>query len=417
MRRVSSLLWGVLCGSDIYVSRLHGSDLQLTLTDNTCQKIPAAIDLNVYVPFFIMILWWIMGAHAQVDDSGDYSKEELELLLLNMPAGVVIENENYEIVYMNEFLIRIFGNSVGKKCYEVFFGRDEPCEICGVKEIIHKGEDQFRYTATDKDGRIFEIAAAPLHLPDGSRLVIEIANEVTGREELERMKVDFINVVAHEMRTPLAAVIGFSDLIDARSANLTDKQKRYIYNIKTNANKLKLMLGDMLDLADLDAGILKLNYTPVRLCEVVSEVLARHQALIAEKNHAVDVNIPMSLVIDCDQQKVTRVMDNIVFNAAYYMGIDGNIRISMDDRGDDVLTKISDNGVGISKKNLPKIFDRFFMADATLTRHCDRIGIGLTLAKGYIELHGGEIWAESEIGGGSAFYFTLPKHRMGDNSG
>ncbi len=378
------------------------------------------IDLNVYVLFFIMILWWTMGIPAKVGDSvdsGDYSKEELELLLLNMPAGVAIENENYELVYMNEFLIRMFGNGVGKKCYEVFSGRCEPCEICGVKEILHKGVDQFIYTATDKYERIFDITAAPLHLPDGSRLVIEISNEVTEQEELERMKVDFINVVAHEMRTPLAAVIGFNELLEARSENFTDKQKRYSYNIKTNANKLKLLIDDMLDLADLDAGILTLNYTPVRLHEVISEVLARHQALIAEKNHAIDVDIPRSLAIDCDQQKVLRVVDNILFNAVYYMGINGNIRISMDDRGDDVLVTIGDDGVGISKKNLPKIFDRFFMVDATLTRHCDRIGIGLTLAKGYIELHGGKIWAESEIGEGSTFYFTLPKHRMGDNSG
>ena len=361
-----------------------------------------------------------MGTPVKVGDSvdsEDYSKEELELLLMNMPAGVAIENENYELVYMNEFLIRMFGNGVGKKCYEVFSGRYKPCEICGVKEILHKGVDQFIYTATDKYERIFDITAAPLHLPDGSRLVIEISNEVTEQEELERMKVDFINVVAHEMRTPLAAVIGFNELLEARSENFTDKQKRYSYNIKTNANKLKLLIDDMLDLADLDAGILTLNYTPVRLHEVISEVLARHQALIAEKNHAIDVDIPRLLAIDCDQQKVLRVVDNILFNAVYYMGINGNIRISMDDRGDDVLVTIGDDGVGISKKNLPKIFDRFFMVDATLTRHCDRIGIGLTLAKGYIELHGGKIWAESEIGEGSTFYFTLPKHRMGDNSG
>jgi signal transduction histidine kinase len=299
----------------------------------------------------------------------------------------------------------------------VFSGRCEPCEICGVEAILHRGDAQFRYTATDKDGRTFEISAAPLHLPDGSRLVVEISNEVTGQKELERMKVDFINVVAHEMRTPLAAVIGFNELLEARSENFTDKQKRYSYNIKTNANKLKLLIDDMLDLADLDAGILTLNYTPVRLHEVISEVLARHQALIAEKNHTIDVDIPRSLAIDCDQQKVIRVVDNILFNAVYYMGINGNVRISMDDRGDDVLVTISDDGVGISKKNMPKIFDRFFMVDATLTRHCDRIGIGLTLAKGYVELHGGKIWAESEIGEGSTFYFTLPKHRMGDNNG
>ena len=361
-----------------------------------------------------------MGIHAKVSDSVDsvdYSKEELELLLLNMPAGVTIENENYEVVYMNEFLIRMFGNGVGKKCYEVFSGRCEPCEICGVEAILHRGDAQFRYTATDKDGRTFEISAAPLHLPDGSRLVVEISNEVTGQKELERMKVDFINVVAHEMRTPLAAVIGFNDLLEARSTNFTDKQKRYIYNVKVNANKLKLLIDDMLDLADLDAGILTLNYAPVRLYDVVSEVLARHQALIAEKNHTIDVNISRSLAIDCDQQKVIRVLDNIVFNAVYYMGINGNIRIYVDDRGNDIIVTIGDDGVGISKKNLPKIFDRFFMVDATLTRNCDRIGIGLTLAKGYIVMHGGKIWAESEIGVGSTFYFTLPKHKMGDNNG
>lgn len=351
-----------------------------------------------------------MGAHTKVNDSGDYSKEELELLLSNIPVGVVIENENYEIVYMNEFMIRVFGNNIGKKCYETFAGRVEPCETCAIEEVINKGVDRFKYTAVCGSGRVFEITAAPLHRPDGSRLVIEIASEVTEQKELERMKVDFINVVAHEMRTPLAAVIGFNDLIGNYSTNLTDKQKRYIDNIKINANKLKQLISDMLDLADLDAGILKLDYAPVLLYEVVSEVLAQHQVFIAEKNHTVDVDIPMSMTIDCDRQKVARVMDNIVFNAVYYTGINGNIRISADDRENGILVSVADNGVGISEQYLTRIFDRFFMVDATLTRHCDRIGIGLTLAKGYIQLHGGEIWAESKPDEGSAFHFTLPKY-------
>lgn len=360
-----------------------------------------------------MVIWWIMGAHMKVDDpgdSGDYSREELELLLLNMPAGVAIEDENYEIVYMNEFMIRVFGNNIGRKCYETVAGRGTPCETCAIDEIINKGVDRFKYTAAGVGGRLFEITAAPLHRPDGSRLVIEIASEVTEQKELERMKVDFINVVAHEMRTPLAAVIGFNDLLEARSANLTDKQKRYIENIRINADKLKQLISDMLDLADLDAGILKPDYAPVLLYEVASEVLARHQDLIAEKNQTIDVDIPMSMAIDCDREKIARVMDNIVFNAVYYTDINGNIRISAEDRGDIILISVVDNGVGISEQDLARIFDRFFMVDATLTRHCDRIGIGLTLAKGYIQLHGGEIWAESKPDEGSAFHFTLPKY-------
>ncbi|HIE31540.1 MAG TPA: HAMP domain-containing histidine kinase, partial [Methanosarcinales archaeon] len=258
-------------------------------------------------------------------------------------------------------------------------------------------------------GDVFEITAVPFHKPDGSQLVIVIVNEMTEQKKLERMKVDFINVVAHEMRTPLAAVIGFNDLLGARCANLTDWQKRYIENIKINADKLKQLIGDMLDLAHLDAGILKLDYTPVRLHEVATEVLVRHQALIAEKNQMVDLDISMSMAIDCDRQKVTRVMDNIVFNAIYYTEINGNIRISADDRENVVLVSVVDDGVGIPEQDLTRIFDRFFMVDATLTRRCDRIGIGLTLAKGYIQLHGGEIWAESELGKGSELHFTLPK--------
>lgn len=357
-----------------------------------------------------MLIMVVMGAYKGEEEQVNCDREELELLLSKISAGVFIESEDYEIEYMNEFLIRIFGDQVGRKCYEVFAGKDKPCNPCPIDAIVEKGMDLFKCTVTYKNGRSYEVIAAPHHNSDGSRSVIEILRDVTEQQKLDQMKVDFVNVVAHEMRTPLAAVIGFDDLLSISSSDFTDKQKYYIESIKTNSHKLKQLIDDMLDLSYLDAGVLKLEYDSVRLYEIVNEVLVKNRSLIVEKNHEIDVNIPPSLIIQCDRQKIIRVMDNIVFNAVYYTDNNGNIRIDVDVRDDDLLVSVRDDGIGISDDDLPRIFDRFFMADASLTRHCDRIGIGLTLAKGYVELHGGEMWAASEIGKESVFYFTLPKY-------
>lgn len=345
----------------------------------------------------------------------EYDKEEFELLLSNIPAGVIIENESCEIEYMNEFITRIFGNRVGKKCYEMFAERNNPCNPCPVDTIVNKGMDIFRYTTAGRDGGFYEIVASPLHHPDGSLSVIEIVRDITEQQKLDQMKTDFIHVVAHEMRTPLAAVIGFNDLLSFQSTNLTDKQKYYIESIKINSYKLKQLIDDLLDLSYLDAGMLKLEYNSVHLHEIASEVLARRQSLIAEKNHEIDINVSSSLIVECDRQRITRVMDNIIFNAIYYTDINGKIRITAADHGDDILVSVSDSGIGISETDLSRIFNRFYMVDSSLTRHCDRIGVGLTMAKGYIELHGGEMWATSEIGMGSTFYFTLPKYKIDNN--
>lgn len=359
----------------------------------------------------------MVGMGVYNTEQGNYDKEELEALLSNMPAGVAIENEDHEILYMNGFLLRMFGNQVGEKCFVGFTGRDTSCDPCPVDVIIKEGQDTFRQTVASRDGKFFEITASPIHNPDGSRSVIEIVKDVTDQHKLDQMKSDFIHIVAHEMRTPLAAVIGFNDMLSRRSEGFTYKQKHYIESIAINARKMKQLVDDILDLSYLDAGILKLKRETLPLEELVSEVLATHQALIAEKNHKIRVNIPELLTIECDRQKITRTMSNIVFNAVYYTDINGTIGIDIDNLADEILITVTDNGIGISEQDRSQIFDRFFMADATLTRSCDRIGIGLTLAKGYVQLHGGEIWVESEIEEGSAFYFTLPKYKIGDNNG
>ncbi len=353
-----------------------------------------------------------MGRLNNVPES--YDKEELELLLSNMPAGVIIENRDCEITYMNEFSIRSFGDCVGKKSSEIFIGRGSPDIPCPVDVILKDDEEFFKQTAAGKNDRLFEITASPLHNPDGSRSVIEIVSDVTDEQKLDQMKSDFINIVAHEMRTPLAAVMGFRDMLAMRSDGMTDKQKYYIESIGNNARKLKQLIDDILDLSYLDAGILKPGHESVDLNSVVSEALASHQALIAEKNHDISLDVSEAMTAECNPQNITRVMDNIIFNAIYYTDVNGQVEVTIEDRDSDMLVSVKDTGIGISEQDLPNIFDRFFMADASLTRHCDRIGIGLTLAKGYVELHGGRIWAESTPGEGSTFYFTLPKYNTGD---
>jgi len=370
------------------------------------------------------------------------NKNYFESILENSVDGICVSDMNGKVLFVNNALAELTGYSkeeliAGKK----WSNKKDDKKIMKILKEFGKVTN-FETNIINKDGIKIPIGLSVGVLKDtkGKEICLvginrNITKEVKLRKiqkflsdeleysykklqksynklkELDKMKTDFINVVAHELRTPLSAIIGFNDLLLHRSDNLTDKQKHYLRIMKKNANQLNDLVNEVLELARIDAGKVKLQLESLDLGEIVSEVITDLKPLIEKNKQTLIVDIPNNRIIKIsgDKQKITQIFSNLISNAIKYTPDKGKIEIKIEDKEKEILVKVMDNGIGIKEKDIPRIFDRFYMADASLTRECNRTGLGLAIVKENVKLHGGNITVKSKLGEGSTFEFTLSK--------
>ena len=225
-------------------------------------------------------------------------------------------------------------------------------------------------------------------------------------KELNKMKTDFLNVAYHEMRSPLGPILASASLLE--QGYLTAKQKRLIYIIEQSVKQLEKLINQLLEITRIDAGQVELRLKVVSIPEIVKNVLGYLKPLADAKKQSITIDVPEGIEIEGDEQKITAIFDNLVSNAIKYTEKNGRIDINVADRGEDIVVSIADTGIGISEEQLSRVFERFFMADTTLSRK-GGLGLGLSIVKEYVKLHGGNVWGTSELGKGSNFFFTLVK--------
>jgi signal transduction histidine kinase len=241
--------------------------------------------------------------------------------------------------------------------------------------------------------------------------------DVTREGEADRVKNEFVSTVSHELRTPLTSILGYTELLLNREFSSAERTQ-FTNTVYTEASRLSQLVEDLLSVSRIEAGKVKLNQWLTSLNSIVAELttqlntqLARHRLLLA---------VPPSLPpVYIDRDKVKQVIFNLLTNAIKYSPAGGEITLGIREalprdlppdhpRGRWVLVAITDQGIGIAPEDLPRIWERFYRVDNTNTRRIGGTGLGLSITKALVELHGGRIWAESELGSGSSFAFTLP---------
>ncbi len=269
---------------------------------------------------------------------------------------------------------------------------------------------------------------------EASRLIEELKNTNTQLKEANRVKSEFLAIMSHELRTPLTAIIGFSELLlEGVMGELTAEQKESLREVLNNGADLLEMINSLLDLSKIDSGKMKLDARPFNFVEMVERVQRTIASLIQRKRHTLVIDAPDAPpVVEGDERKLQQVLLNLVSNAIKFTPPEGTITVRMrrfvswDDiarraawaprvaRHSDAYQRgalelvVEDNGVGIDAPHLEVIFDMFQQVDSSITRSFGGTGLGLALAKQFIELHGGAIWAESELGKGAKFTTVLP---------
>lgn len=241
-------------------------------------------------------------------------------------------------------------------------------------------------------------------------MVERLQSSFERERDLENARKELFGAVSHDLRTPLASIRAMIESINDGVVADDDTKARYLTTIQSEVENLSGLIGDLFELSQIDAGILALHIESASIQDLISDTLESMAAQATMRRLRLEGEVDQDLSpVSMDSQRVQRVLYNLVQNAIRYTPPDGSISIRAVDTGRDVQVQVADNGDGIRQKDLPKIFDRAYRADPARHRDSGGAGIGLSIAKGIIEAHGGRIWVESEPGRGSVFSFTLPK--------
>jgi signal transduction histidine kinase len=245
---------------------------------------------------------------------------------------------------------------------------------------------------------------------ENTRLLNEIQDKSAQLEAASRHKTEFMANMSHELRTPLNAIIGFSDVLEQRMyGTLNDQQSEYVRDIAGSGRHLLDLVNEILDLSKVEAGRMELEPSEFALADTIHAALAFVRERAAAHHIGVAADLPADIgTLVADERKVRQVLLNLLSNAVKFTPDGGTIAVRAR-RGDaEVEVAVRDNGIGIAPEDQPKVFDEFQQVGRASDRSREGTGLGLTLAKRFIELHGGRIWVESEVGTGTTFIFAIP---------
>lgn len=227
-------------------------------------------------------------------------------------------------------------------------------------------------------------------------------------EDLNRSKSEFVMNMSHEVRTPLNSVIGFSNILLENSKNLDEKQRHYIENIYINGKHLLDILNEIIDISKIERGKIEFHPTNFFIPEVIGEIEILMKPLAFEKEiiltHEIDFG---NIVLKADRGKIKHILYNLVHNAIKFTPNAGHVAIETKKCGELMCFFVKDTGIGISPADHKKLFEQFSQIDSSSARKYGGIGMGLNIVKRFVEMHGGEVWVESELGKGSTFGFSI----------
>ncbi|MCS7177937.1 MAG: ATP-binding protein [Anaerolineae bacterium] len=363
--------------------------------------------------------------NAQLYQRLAQEKRRLDAILESSADGVMILDPGQRIIVFNRALAEMTGwsaaEAIGRHHDEIiqWARRDTEMDLsratAGGWPLAQSRGKTVLYVEGDlrrRSGGVLSVGItyAPLLDREG-KLVNIIANvrDITRFREADRLKSTFVSVVSHELKTPVATILGYAETLARPDAQWDTETVRELAGvIREEAQRLDRLITDLLDASRIQAGALPLKREEVDLEMLAHRVVHRFQSQTDRHDIAVRFPSNFPLVVG-DPLRLEQVLNNLVSNAIKYSPEGGRIRIRGEARPDEVIVSVSDEGIGIPATEQGRIFDPFYRVDETSVRQAGGVGLGLYLARAIVEAHGGRIWVESEPGKGSTFSFSLPR--------
>jgi PAS domain S-box-containing protein len=339
------------------------------------------------------------------------AKEEWEHTFNSVPDLIAILDNQHRIVRVNKAMADRLGMApeecVGLHCYEVMHGLTCPPEFCPHVLTCRDGKEHTIDIHEPRLGGDFLVSTTPVF--DGNNRVtgaVHVARDITERKKAEQLKDEFIGMVSHELKTPMTVIIGALKVATTEGVS-PEESSELIGEAVSSADSLAGLVDNLLELSRHQSNRLSLNSSQVNIAELTNGVVQK----LKNKSplHHLTINFPdtaQSAVID--KVRIERVLYNLVENAIKYSPKGGEVNIFSRSENSHLVIGVRDQGLGISKAEQAKLFQKFERLQSKDTYNIPGLGLGLRVCRILVEAHGGKIWVESEKGKGSIFYFTLP---------
>lgn len=355
----------------------------------------------------------------EAQESSDSERRRLDSVLSHMSDGVLATDRRGNITIVNNMALQLLGvdhedDLIGKSIIDALDIRHDYT----VRELINSNQKEMIIDmSAGGNDLILNAYFSPIQRESGfiSGLVC-VLHDVTSQQKEERERKQFVSNVSHELRTPLTSVHSYVEALSDRAWKDKDIAPQFLTVIQNETNRMIRMINDLLSLSRMDSGTTKLNLEYVNIKELFNYILNRFDMIIKKdendqnsKKYTIERYFTdKDLWVEIDTDKFTQVIDNIMNNAIKYSPDGGVITTRLLETHNHVILSISDQGLGIPRKDLGRIFDRFFRVDKARSRKQGGTGLGLAISKEVINLLGGQIWVDSIEGQGSTFYISLP---------
>lgn len=291
------------------------------------------------------------------------------------------------------------------------------CVESKEKNAFTKDDLKLVWTLADQAAMSIENASLYQKIKDSSEnlkqrvglAVKELKEKNETLEKLNQVKSDFVSTVSHELRTPLTSIKGFTEAILENNPT-KEQQKEFLKIIKEESNRLTRLINDLLDIQKIESGKIELDMQTINLKTLIESKKEEFQGIANEKNINYVTELPKSEIkVRADKDKLSQILTNLVDNAIKYTNPNGKVLLKVLNKKGAIQIDVKDTGIGIPKKDLPLIFEKFHQVDMGESRIVGGTGLGLAICKSLVQEHRGEIWAKSRFNRGTTFSFTLPK--------
>ena len=351
----------------------------------------------------------------EAQESTESERQRLDSVLRHMSDGVIATDRRGRIVMMNTAALDIL-NLKSEKVIGIALLEILPLEErVTFRELLETQQERLIYLEEDGEDSMIQCEFSVIQRESGfiSGLVC-VLTDVTEQQKIERERRNFVSNVSHELRTPLTSIKSYTEaLVDGAWEN-KEIAPGFLNVIETETDRMMRMITDLLNLSRMDQNRFGLEKEFINMNELVVHIVNRFEMVLQsepyrDKNYRILTDITQrDLWVELDQDKITQVLDNIINNAIKYSPDGGRIIIRLMETHTDIIVSVSDEGLGIARKDIPHLFDRFYRVDKARSRAMGGSGLGLAIAQEVVQLHGGKIWVNSIENKGSTFFVSLP---------
>jgi PAS domain S-box-containing protein len=343
-------------------------------------------------------------------------QDDMHEILQNLPEGVAVTDMEGRITFANRAIAVLLGSEQADEeltgqAMEVRLLEGMPaptdCPLFDPQFVNRQAISEFQRTL-DQSNRVLRVARQPIRSEQFKGQVWSL-RDVTQQKLAEKMRDQFIDTATHEMRTPLSNIKAYAETLVTCDSIEIEEQKEFCNIINSETTRLARFVDDLLSISSMEVGSLSVELQPVEMDRLFTEIEAKVLPLMQQKEIQFDTRLPQKMPkLQLDKEKMVAVLVNLLGNAAKYTPEGGNVSLKVKISETQLQMAIEDAGVGISAEELPKVFDKFFRSNDTRVQAESGTGLGLTLAREIVHIHGGKLTVESQLDKGSTFLVTIP---------